>query len=58
MRLGPGEITALVVVIFLIFGPSRLPGLGRSIGEFFKNFKKEVKDVEKDVEDVKQQLKG
>lgn len=58
MRLGPGEMIALLLVVFLIFGPSRLPGLGRGIGEFFKNFKKEVKDVEKDVEDVKQQLKG
>ncbi|KAB2842381.1 twin-arginine translocase TatA/TatE family subunit [Deltaproteobacteria bacterium PRO3] len=58
MSLGPGEITALVLVVFLIFGPSKLPGLGRGIGEFFKNFRKEVKDVQRDVEDAKQQLKG
>ncbi|MCC6272639.1 MAG: twin-arginine translocase TatA/TatE family subunit [Deltaproteobacteria bacterium] len=58
MSLGPGEITALVLVVFLIFGPSKLPGLGRGIGEFFKNFRKEVKDVQRDVEDTKQQLKG
>ena len=58
MSLGPGEITALLVVVLLIFGPSKLPGLGRGIGEFFKNFKKEVKDVQRDVEETKQQLKS
>lgn len=58
MSLGPGEITALLVVVLLIFGPSKLPGLGRGIGEFFKNFKKEVKDVQRDVDDAKRQLKS
>lgn len=57
MNFGTGEIVALLAVVILIFGPSKLPGLGKGIGEFFKNFKKEVKHVEKDVENAKQHLK-
>lgn len=34
------EILAIVVVIVLLFGGSRLPGLGASIGSFVKNLKK------------------
>jgi sec-independent protein translocase protein TatA len=34
------EILAIVVVIVLLFGGSRLPGLGSSIGSFVKNLKR------------------
>ena len=47
MRLGPWEIAAVVAVALLIFGPSKLPKLGSSVAEFFKNFKKGVKEIEK-----------
>jgi len=41
-RLGPWEIVLIVVVVLIIFGPKRLPELGKGIGQFFKNFKKSV----------------
>jgi sec-independent protein translocase protein TatA len=56
MRLGPWEIAAIVAVILLIFGPSKLPALGRSLAEFFKNFKKGVKEVEKETQEIKEKL--
>lgn len=34
------EILLIVVVIVLLFGASRLPALGSSIGSFVKNLKK------------------
>jgi len=49
MRLGPWEIGAIVVVALLVFGPSKLPSLGRSMAEFLKNFKKGIKDVETEI---------
>lgn len=58
MRLGTWEIIAVIVVALLIFGPSKLPALGKSIAEFFKNFKREMKDVEKDTEEIKKHLKS
>jgi sec-independent protein translocase protein TatA len=42
--LGFPEMLLIFVVIVLIFGTSRLPELGRGIGEGIKNFKKSVKD--------------
>ncbi len=53
MRLGPWEIAAIVAVALLIFGPSKLPKLGQSLAEFFKNFKKGVKEVEKEGDELK-----
>lgn len=53
MRLGPWEIAAILAVALLIFGPSKLPSLGKGLAEFFKNFKKGVKEVEKETEEVK-----
>jgi len=38
--LGHWEILAIIAVILLLFGPSKLPALGRSIGEGIKNLKK------------------
>lgn len=42
-RLGPWEIALIVVVVLIIFGPKRLPELGRGIGQFIKNFKNSIK---------------
>ncbi len=56
MRLGPWEIAAILAVALLIFGPSKLPALGRSMAEFFKNFKKGVKEVEKETDEIKKGL--
>ena len=44
--LGPLEIGIIVVVALVIFGPKRLPGLGSSMGEAIKGFKKGLSDDE------------
>ncbi|MHB9129524.1 MAG: Sec-independent protein translocase subunit TatA/TatB [Armatimonadota bacterium] len=38
--IGWPEITVLVLVAFLIFGPKRLPELARSVGDGIREFKK------------------
>jgi len=40
LGVGPGEIIALFVIALLIFGPKRLPELGKSIGQAINNFKR------------------
>lgn len=52
----PGLIIILVIIL-IIFGPSKLPKLGRSIGESMKNFKDSTKGVMDDDEDDKQEQK-
>ena len=45
MRLGPWEIVVIVGVALLIFGPSKLPALGKSMAEAIKNFKQGIKET-------------
>lgn len=40
MRLGMGEILLILVVVLLIFGPSKLPQLGDALGKGIRSFKK------------------
>ena len=40
MSLGVPEIILILVVALLFFGPSRLPSLGKSVGEAIRGFKK------------------
>ena len=55
-RLGPWEIVLIVMVVLIIFGPKRLPELGKGIGHFFKNFKNSLSGGGKEdyTESVKQ----
>jgi sec-independent protein translocase protein TatA len=40
MGLGPWHLLVLIGIVLIFFGPSRLPGLGKSIGEAIRGFKK------------------
>ena len=44
MSLGPTEIILILAIALLFFGPSRLPGLGKSVGEAIRGFKKAIND--------------
>jgi sec-independent protein translocase protein TatA len=44
MSLGPLEILAILVVVLLLFGSTRLPKLARSLGSASSEFKKGVKE--------------
>jgi sec-independent protein translocase protein TatA len=65
--LGLPEIIVIFVIALIVFGPKKLPDLGKSIGRAMAEFKKasedfqesvrsEMKDVEKTV-DVKEEVK-
>jgi sec-independent protein translocase protein TatA len=41
--LGLPEILIILFIIVLIFGTSRIPELGKGLGEGIKNFKKAIK---------------
>lgn len=44
MNLGPTELIVLVVVMLFVFGPKRIPELGKSMGEALSGFRKAMKD--------------
>ncbi len=39
---GPLEIVIILVIVLIIFGPKRLPDLGRSLGRGMREFKDSV----------------
>ncbi|MGV8905294.1 MAG: twin-arginine translocase TatA/TatE family subunit [Acetobacterium sp.] len=39
-RLGFPELVIILVIALIIFGPGKLPSLGKSVGETIKEFKK------------------
>lgn len=50
MRIGTTEVLLILLVAFIIFGPSRLPKIGETLGETIRKFRKELdgKDSEAD----------
>ncbi|MDF2627015.1 MAG: twin-arginine translocation protein TatA/E family subunit [Symbiobacteriaceae bacterium] len=44
-KLGMTEILLIVGAALLIFGPSKLPQLGKAVGETMREFKKSMKSV-------------
>ena len=42
--LGLPELGVILVIVIVIFGASRLPQLGKGLGEGIRNFKSSVRD--------------
>ena len=49
----PGLIIILIIAL-IVFGPSKLPQLGKAVGQTLKEFKNSTKDI---VDDVTQEFK-
>jgi sec-independent protein translocase protein TatA len=41
--LKPEHLLLILAIALLIFGPSKLPGLGKGLGEAFRGFKEGIK---------------
>jgi sec-independent protein translocase protein TatA len=55
-NIGPLELVIVLVIVLVIFGPKRLPGLGRSLGSGMREFKDSVTGKTK--EDEREQLEA
>jgi sec-independent protein translocase protein TatA len=45
------DLIVVLVIVLLIFGPKRLPGLGKQLGQGIKEFKDSITGDSKDDED-------
>jgi sec-independent protein translocase protein TatA len=45
---GPTELIIVLVIVLLIFGPKRLPGLGKSLGSGMREFKESITGKDSD----------
>lgn len=50
-NIGATEWIIIVVIALIIFGPARLPQLGRAAGETLKEFKNSTKGIMSDVKE-------
>lgn len=48
LGIGPLEIGVILIVVLLVFGPSKLPQLGEGVGKMLRGFKKEMKSMEEE----------
>lgn len=53
----PGLILILVIAL-VIFGPKKLPEIGRAVGQTLKEFKNSAKDLVEEDENVKKTEKS
>ena len=51
MNLGMGEIVLLIVLALVLFGPKRLPEMGRAAGKAIREFKSALNGADSKRED-------
>ena len=52
--IGPLEIVLILIIALIVFGPKRLPELGRSMGRGIREFKNSVTSDKDDDDDVRE----
>ncbi|PZM81679.1 MAG: twin-arginine translocase TatA/TatE family subunit [Candidatus Melainabacteria bacterium] len=48
-NVGPGEIMIVGVLALVLFGPKKLPELGKALGQGLGNFKKSLTDAQSEL---------
>lgn len=52
--LGMPELIVILVILLLIFGATKLPEIGKSIGKTISEFKKGMREIDSDKEGKKE----
>jgi sec-independent protein translocase protein TatA len=58
MGIGPMHLFVLAAIALLFFGPSKLPGLGKSMGEAIKGFKDAMNDVNGEADQISRSVQA
>ncbi len=57
-NIGPTELIIILVIVLVVFGPKRLPGLGRQLGSGMREFKESISGKDGDRDDDERQAGG
>lgn len=49
-NIGGTEILVILFVVFIFFGPKKLPELGKNLGRGLREMRKAMRDIQDDVE--------
>ena len=52
-NIGFPELLIILLIVLLLFGAKRLPDIARGLGKSLHEFKKGLKEIETDADDVK-----
>ena len=51
-NIGGGELLVIMFVVFLFFGPKKMPEIGKNIGKGLREIRKAMSGVQKDIENI------
>lgn len=51
-RIGAGELILILVLALVIFGPSKLPEIGKAVGKGLREFKNATRGIDSDPEET------
>ena len=54
---GMGELVVILLIVLVVFGANKLPGIGDALGRSIKNFKRASNTDDKDEDDEKKDAK-
>jgi sec-independent protein translocase protein TatA len=54
-ELQPWHVIVLLVILFLLFGAKKMPDMARSVGQSLRIFKSEMRQSQKETEEVAKQ---
>lgn len=49
-RIGPTEMLLVLGLVLLVFGPKRLPEIGRSVGKGLREFKQATTEIKESIQ--------
>lgn len=58
MNIGVPGLVLILLIALIIFGPAKLPQLGKAVGQTLSEFKKSTKDVIDDMAEPIEEAKG
>ena len=51
-NVGGGELLVIMFLIFIFFGPKKLPEIGKNLGKGLREIRKAMNSVQKDIENA------
>jgi sec-independent protein translocase protein TatA len=50
-NVGTGELLVILAIVFIFFGPKKMPELGKNLGKGIREFKNAMRGIQKDIEE-------
>ena len=55
-RIGMGELLLIFGIVLIVFGPSKLPSLAKSMGQAIAEFKKGANEITKEMDKMAEEV--